>query len=282
MAKKRIVLPDYTQSVPELPEVEAVCRRLRESVLGAAIVNARVLRPSVSRPQSASRVERHARDARIERVTRRGKHILIHLSNAHVLHVHLRMTGNLYAIPDVRFRSVTVRAYFELSDGRALVFDDSRVLGKIHARTVKELDTLLDGVGPEPSQMTGAEFAAVAKRARKPIKTFLLDQKRISGLGNIYAAEALFRAKIHPARLASGLSDARLKNLHQACVDVLAEAMESSYAAYAQPGQFSEGESFPVAVYDREGEPCHVCVTPIRRIPQAGRSTYFCSKCQRA
>ena len=256
-----------------------MCRRLRESVLGATIVNARVLRDSVTRPQAVAEVELGVTDKRIDAVTRRGKHILIHLSNQSILHVHLRMTGNLYAIPDVRFRSVFTRAYFELSDGRGLVFEDSRVLGKIHLRADGELD--LAGVGPEPSEMTSVEFAAAAKRARKAIKVFLLDQKRVSGLGNIYAAEALFRAGIHPAKLGSSLSLARLRALHQVCVDVLAEAIESSYAAYAVPGQFTEGESFDVKVYDREGEPCVTCESPIQRIPQGGRSTYFCGKCQR-
>ena len=251
-------------------------------MLGATIVNARVLRPSVTRPQTPEHVEGGASEARIESVQRRGKHILIHLSNQRILHVHLRMTGNLYAIPDVRFRSSFVRAYFELSDGRGLVFDDSRVLGKIHLRMAAELEALLKEVGPEPSQMTADEFAAVAKNARKPIKLFLLDQKRVSGLGNIYAAEALFRARIHPARRASALSLGRLRALHQVCVELLSEAMDSSYAAYAAPGRFAEGESFPMAVYDREGERCFTCETPIRRIPQGGRSTYFCPKCQRS
>ena len=258
-----------------------MCRRLRESVLGSTIVNARVLRPSVTRPQSPEEVESAVADGRIESVMRRGKHILIYLNLDRILHVHLRMTGNLYAIPDVRFRSLFVRAYFELSDGRALVFDDSRALGKIHLRTVAELAGALKDIGPEPSQLIAEEFVAAAKRARKPIKLFLMDQKRVSGLGNIYTAEALFRARVHPSKLASALGLARLRALHQVCVAVLDEAMDSSYAAYAEPGRFVEGESFPVAVYDREGEACFNCQTAIRRIPQGGRSTYFCPKCQR-
>ena len=258
-----------------------MCRRLRESVLGATILNARILRDSVTCPQLPADVEIGVTGGRIDKIARRGKHILIHLSNQSILHVHLRMTGNLYAIPDVRLRSVFVRAYFELNDGRGLVFDDSRVLGKVRLRTAAELVKELEEVGPEPSEMTAAAFATLAKKARKPIKLFLLDQKPVSGLGNIYAAEALFRAGINPKKSASALSLTRLKALHQSCVEVLAEAMESSYAAYALPGQFAEGESFPVQVYDREGKPCLTCQTPIKRIPQAGRSTYFCPKCQR-
>ena len=219
--------------------------------------------------------------ARLEAVTRRGKHILIHLSNQSILHVHLRMTGNLYTVPDVRFRSIFIRAYFELNDGRGLVFDDSRLLGKIHLRRADEIDGKLEHVGPEPAQLTADEFARAAKMARKPLKLFLMDQKKVSGLGNIYAAESLFRAHLNPRKLASAVSLTRLRALHQICVDVLAEAMDSVYAAYATPGHFAEGETFPVQVYDREGEPCFVCETAIRRIPQGGRSTYFCPRCQR-
>ena len=240
-----------------------------------------MLRPSVTRPQLPAAVEGGAAEARIDAVTRRGKHILIHLSNGNVLHVHLRMTGNLYAVADVQFRSVAIRAYFELNDGRGLVFDDSRLLGKIHLRKEGELDGALEHVGPEPRELTAEVFATAAKRARKPIKLFLMDQKHVSGLGNIYAAESLFRARINPRKLGSALSLPRLRTLHQMCVDVLAEAMDSVYRSYASPGHFSEGGSFPAQVYDREGEPCFVCDTPIRRIPQGGRSTYFCPKCQR-
>ena len=120
-----------------------------------------------------------------------------------------------------------------------------------------------------------------AKKARKPIKLFLMDQTRVSGLGNIYAAEALFRARLNPRKFASAFSLPRLRVLHQVCVDVLEEAKDSVYAAYAEPGRFAKGEAFPVRVYDREGEACFTCQTPIRRIPQGGRSTYFCPTCQR-
>ncbi|HEY3742797.1 MAG TPA: bifunctional DNA-formamidopyrimidine glycosylase/DNA-(apurinic or apyrimidinic site) lyase [Bryobacteraceae bacterium] len=268
--------------MPELPEVEAVCRRLRESAVGATIVHARILKPSVTRPQKPAHVERKAAAARIDSVARRGKHILVNLDNTSTLHIHLRMTGNLYTIPDIRLRTVYVRAYFEFEDGRGIVFEDPRLLGKIHLLTASEKDALLARIAREPSQMTADEFVAMAKKARKPVKLLLLDQTRVSGLGNIYAAESLFRAGINPKKLASSLSIPRLRKLHQACVDVLAEAMDSVYPVYADPGRFGDDEWFPVAVYDREGEPCTVCQTPIRRIPQGGRSTYFCPHCQRS
>ena len=269
--------------MPELPEVEAVCRRLRESLNGnPQIVAAKILRPSVSRPQDPAAVEQQLAGASITNVRRIGKHILVGLQGARTLHVHLRMTGNLYLIPDIRFRTTTTRAWLELHDGSGIVFDDPRALGKMQVHQTATLEAALaDTVGPEPHQITAAEFAALAKRARKPMKLLLMDQAKIAGLGNIYAAEALFEAKIDPAKLASTVSKPRLERLHSIIVKMLEDAKESAYRAYTEPGYFSEGESFPVQVYDREGEPCHACQRPIKRMPQGGRSTYYCSGCQR-
>jgi formamidopyrimidine-DNA glycosylase len=108
-----------------------------------------------------------------------------------------------------------------------------------------------------------------------------MDQSKVAGLGNIYAAEALFRSGIHPEKPMGEISGPRLAKLHQSAVEVLEEAKASAYRAYTEPGYFAEGESFPVAVYDREGEPCNTCGRKIKRIPQGGRSTYFCPRCQR-
>ncbi len=267
--------------MPELPEVEAVCRRLRENLPTARkdreIVTARLLRPSVSRPQAAADVETAVAGKRIETVRRIGKHILVDLFDGPTLHVHLRMTGNLYVIPDVRLHAATTRAWFELRTGAGIVFDDPRALGKIHVRTRGEVPD----VGPEPHELTAAQFIALAKTVKAPAKLFLMDQTKVAGLGNIYAAEALFLAKIHPAKATRTVSAPKLAALHAILVAMLEEAKESAYRAYTEPGYFAEGESFPVAVYDREGEPCNVCGRKIKRIPQGGRSTYFCSGCQR-
>jgi formamidopyrimidine-DNA glycosylase len=261
--------------------VEAVCRRLRETVTGAVIVRAKILRPSVTRPQPVKRIEKRLAMARIDSIGRRGKHILIELSTHDILHVHLRMTGNLYFVPDVRLRLASTRAVFEFEDGRGLFFDDSRALGKIHLRKPAELDAILRDVGPEPAQISASGFVAAARKTRRPAKLFLMDQRHVSGLGNIYAAEALFQAGIHPSRVIQSISKPRLSRLHGICVAILDAALESADRAYRDPGYFAEGENFPMAVYDREGEPCLACGHPIRRIPQGGRSTYFCAHCQR-
>jgi formamidopyrimidine-DNA glycosylase len=269
--------------MPELPEVEAVCRNLRRDAVGASIVQLRVERASVTRPQDPAWLEQEAAGRRIESVERRGKNILLHLSGEHVLHVHLRMTGNLYVIPDVRFRPSSVRLWMELDGGRGLIYEDSRVLGKVHLHRTADLRGVLKGVGVEPLSDTFSleSFRKMAKASGVPAKLFLMDQRRVAGLGNIYAAEALFRAGVNPRKAIRRVTAAKLTRLYEVIVEVLREALDSAAGAYAEPGRFVEGESFPCAVYDREGEPCLTCGRAIRRIPQGGRSTYYCPGCQR-
>jgi formamidopyrimidine-DNA glycosylase len=274
-------LAKESKPLPELPEVEAVCRRLRENLpANPTIVQARILRPSVSRPQDPRLIEEGVTGQRIRAVRRVGKHIFLELGSGQSLHIHLRMTGNLYVIPDVRLHVASTRAWFELrgKSGRGIVFDDPRALGKVHLQN----SGFHPKVGPEPAELQAAEFVQLAKRMnRQPAKLFLMDQSKVAGLGNIYAAEALFRAGIHPAKPIARVTAPRLARLHQCAVEVLEEANESAYRAYTEPGYFAEAESFPVSVYDREGEPCTTCGRKIKRIPQGGRSTYFCSRCQR-
>ena len=236
----------------------------------------------MSRPQDPVAIEKQLAGAKITNVRRIGKHILVDLDARRTLHVHLRMTGNLYTIPDIRFLTATTRAWIELQNGSGIVFDDPRALGKMQVHPTSDLESALAStVGPEPHEITAAEFAALAKRTRKPAKLLLMDQTKIAGLGNIYAAEALFEAKLDPAKLASTISKPKLERLHAIIVKMLEDAKESAYRAYTEPGYFAEGESFPVQVYDREGQPCYACQRPIKRMPQGGRSTYYCSGCQR-
>ncbi len=256
--------------MPELPEVEAVCRRLRRDALHAEIASARILRPSVTRPQLARTVETRAAGRTIDAIRRRGKNILIDLSGGEILHIHLRMTGDLSVIPDARFRSASTRAVFEFSGGRALVFDDPRALGKVWIG-----EDRLGEIGMEPldPSFTAEAFTHLARKSRQPAKLFLLNQKHVAGIGNIYAAEALFRARIDPRKPIRAIGNARLEALHRAIVEVLSSAAGEFYNA--------PGDEFPADVYGREGKPCSRCRTVIRRIPQGGRSTYLCPRCQR-
>jgi formamidopyrimidine-DNA glycosylase len=269
--------------MPELPEVEAVCRRIRGAITGKRIERVIVVRPSVVRPQSPARFVSAVEGDSIRAVSRRGKNVLVELSSGSVIRIHLRMTGDLRVLPDSVLRPLTARLLLVFVDGTALILDDMRALGKVHLlrneATVRQFALL----GPEPLSplFTVEAFAGIARRSRQPAKLFLMDQRRVAGLGNIYAAEALFRARIHPQAPMNRLTGPKLEKLHSAIVSVLIEAVESAERAYSQPGQIAEGEWFPVAVYGREGEPCPSCERMIRRIRQGGRSTYYCPGCQR-
>lgn len=263
--------------MPELPEVEAVAERLRRAHLHHVITACGQFRPTTmtGAEQAVGR--------RISHIDRRGKNLLLRLDNEAFLRVHLKMTGNLTVIPDARLRSATIRAWFALDDGRAVVLDDPRALGRITFHQKHEEPILFRALGPEPfsDDFTPEHLIAAAKATPKPVKLLLMEQKAVVGLGNIYAAEALFQAGIHPAKRSNKISKPKLAALHQSIQETLALAMASAQAAYELPGEFSEGEFFPLAVYGREGEPCLRCHAPVRRIPQAGRSTYYCPGCQK-
>jgi formamidopyrimidine-DNA glycosylase len=263
--------------MPELPEVEAVVRRLRPQVVGSRIVDYGQFRRT-----TGSGAER-AKGQRIEAVERRGKHILVRLAGGAFLRVHLKMTGNLTVIADGRMRASTVRAWFEFADGRAMVLDDPRALGRVTFHERGEEIELFRKLGPEPfsDEFTVEHLIESARGVRRAVKLFLMDQRAVTGLGNIYAAEALFESGIDPRRAAGRISAARMKRLHCAAVGVLGSALDSAVRAYFEPGGFTEGENFPVAVYGRQGEPCPACGKPVRRIVQGGRSTYFCAQCQK-
>ncbi len=263
--------------MPELPEVEAVCRKLRADAVGSTIVNARMLR------RRNRRLEDRLRSREITAVKRRGKNLLLHLSGELVLRVHLRMSGNLYVLAAGQARPATTRAYFELNDARTLVFDNPRALGIIELLTPAEWEAAAASLGMEPlsEEFTVEWLAAAAARSRQPAKCFLLNQSHLAGLGNIYSAEALHRARIHPAKPMNRLRRPKLEALHAAVVRVLRDAVKSACNAYAGAGRYNSLEIFPVAVYGREGRPCPVCGRLVRRILQAGRATYYCPGCQR-
>jgi len=269
--------------MPELPEVEAVCRKLRKSAVGSTLFSAHIERRRITAPQAPAEVESLAAGRTIESITRRGKNILIGLSGGLTLHVHLRMTGNLYVIPDSRLPVAGVSAWFQLDRGRALLFEDTRGLGALRLLDAPQERKLLGGLGPEPLSrgFTAGAFTASAAGVRQPAKLFLMDQRRVAGLGNIYAAEALFAARIDPRAPIGSVSHRRMRALRDQIVLILRDAVRSACRAYSRPGGFQEAEDFPLAVYGRENEACGCCGGLIRRIEQGGRSTYFCPKCQR-
>jgi len=263
--------------VPELPEVEAVKKRLERLSPWGKVVECGQFRTSTAAGL------KNSIGRRTEGVERRGKNIVLRLSGGAFLRIHLKMTGNLQVIPDARVRSATVRAWLRLEDGRGIVLDDPRGLGRISFHKKHEEAELFRELGPEPfsGEFTEEHLISTAKRTMKAVKLVLMEQRAVVGLGNIYAAEALFQAGIHPGKAARRVSAAKLRELHGAILDVLRAAMTSAAAAYEKPGGYTEGESFETAVYGREGETCVRCTGTVRRTPQGGRSTYYCPRCQK-
>jgi formamidopyrimidine-DNA glycosylase len=276
--------------MPELPEVELVARALDKLIGGQRILVAELLRPRLAPETSPAKFGRLLKGARIERVGRRGKHILIELDNERVLIVHLRMTGRFLYLPAEAPLPKFTHAVFYLDSDRRLVFADQRHFGmmKIAAQSRLHETRELRALAPEPfsDSFTADYLHSMLARSRRSLKETLLDQKRVTGLGNIYAAEVMFLAKANPFRVASEFSRRRVPRLHRAILDTLGEALRLGSTLNVDPenidGSYSSGGyQGRWRVYDREGEPCVSCGASIRRVAHAGRSTYFCPRCQR-
>lgn len=276
--------------MPELPEVEHVVRALRRSVLGRQIVAIEIRLPKLIAPISASTFNRKLKNSRIQSVGRRGKYILIELDSDLVLAVHLRMTGKFLVLTPDDPLPLHAHATFYLDDERRLVFRDQRQFGimKLVKRSQLAETKGIEELAPEPfsEDFSIRYLKETLARSRRTLKTLLLDQTSVLGLGNIYAAEALFRAGINPFKVASELSSKRVERLHQAIRDVLRAAVSGNSSRrinLENPNGFSYGEAFGKTwqVYEREGKPCFRCGTRIRRLTHGGRSTYWCPKCQK-
>jgi formamidopyrimidine-DNA glycosylase len=259
--------------MPELPEVEYAARMLREAIVGRSVHNVRVLHPAQRRHLPARDAAR-LRGARVEAVDRRGKHQMLTLSTGDTLVVHFRMTGD-WAIDRVRSAlPAYARVVLELDDGGRVALVDPRALSTVtlHRHGTASLPAL----GPDAvdASVSVESFGDALSRRRVAIKVALLDQRVLAGVGNIYAAEALWLAKIDPRVQASSLSRARRARLLDAIRAVLAKAQQSA-------GRYRDDGVGRFEVYDREGQPCSRCGRTIRRLTQAGRSTYFCPHCQR-
>ncbi|HST53358.1 MAG TPA: bifunctional DNA-formamidopyrimidine glycosylase/DNA-(apurinic or apyrimidinic site) lyase [Pyrinomonadaceae bacterium] len=275
--------------MPELPEVELVARALDKLLRGRAVVSAKLLRARLAPDNTPPEFARRLRGARFEEVGRRGKHILAKFDNGQVLVTHLRMTGRFLLLDENGPLPAHAHAVFKLEDGRRLVFTDQRHFGLMKIARASELESAkeLRRLAPEPfsDEFSHDYFAGVLARTRRALKDVLLDQTKVTGLGNIYAAEALFLARINPFAPASEISSRRIRRLRQSVLDVLGEAIAHGAAAEVDPenidGSYFSGEGGRWRVYDREGEHCRVCRARIRRVAHAGRSTYFCPRCQR-
>ncbi|MDQ3172322.1 MAG: bifunctional DNA-formamidopyrimidine glycosylase/DNA-(apurinic or apyrimidinic site) lyase [Acidobacteriota bacterium] len=276
--------------MPELPEVEHVVRALRRAVLGRKIVATEIRLPRLISPTAPSAFRGNLKGSRISGVGRRGKFILIELDSGKVLVVHLRMTGKFLVLTPDDSLPRHAHAVFYLDDERRLVFQDQRQFGVMKLVVNSRLSKTkgITELAPEPfsDEFSVCYLKETLARSRRTLKTLLLDQTRVVGLGNIYAAEALFRAGINPFKTASDLSARRVQRLHQAIRDVLRAAVSGSSTSrinLENPNGFSYGEAFGKAwqVYEREGQACFKCGARIRRLTHGGRSTYWCPRCQR-
>ncbi len=271
--------------MPELPEVETIRRHLEPAVVGRVLERLEILDPRWCEPAGAGEVEAAVAGRHIEALERRGKYLVWVLREEVFLVVHLRMTGNFLYEPAEPPRFT--RARFELSGGATLYFCDQRRFGTgivlLGEDALEEFFASRLGVEPLSPDFTGDALRALAKGRRAPVKAFLLSQERIAGVGNIYADEALFRARIHPLRAVGTLKRAQLVALRDAVVETLELGIDSRGATiddYRHPDGASGSFQTRFLVHLREGEPCPNCGRAIEKLRAAGRGTYVCPRCQ--
>lgn len=276
--------------MPELPEVETVCRGLAVVLEGRRLARVLVRRPDLRRPFPPDFAQRLT-GRRVVSLSRRAKYMLWHLDDGWVVLAHLGMSGRMLIAPaDDTPPGKHDHVILETEEDQRVSFNDPRRFGLMDMVPADRVEThpLLASLGPEPlgTGFTPAALADGVDGRQTPIKVALLDQTLVAGIGNIYASEALFRAHIDPTRPAASLTKADCKRLVPAIKDVLSEAIASggsSLKDHRQPNGELGYFQHAFAVYDREGKPCPGCTCGqgIRRITQAGRSTFYCAKTQK-
>jgi formamidopyrimidine-DNA glycosylase len=275
--------------MPELPEVETVARGLRKVLPGRRILSVRLGKTDFIDDPAA--LERDLPGARIKEVLRPGKFLVLELEPANgsahnlALLIHLGMTGQLLTVPPEAPVAPHTHVFLELDDGRELRYTDIRRFGRMAILTGDSRKKILEPAGLDPLKASASEFSERLRARRAHVKALLLDQNVLRGMGNIYTDESLWRARIHPRRLGSKLTQDELRLLHRTVRDILLEAIRfrgSSVSNYVdsegQRGWFQQRHR----VYQREGKKCARCRATIRRIIVAGRSSYFCPRCQPA
>jgi formamidopyrimidine-DNA glycosylase len=271
--------------MPELPEVETIVRQLARHVAGKKILATDIRLPKLIAFLSVRAFVRGVRTRRIITVTRRAKYLVFRLSGNSFWITHLRMTGKFVTNSADSDETRHVRARFVLSGGTTLDFVDQRTFGRMWLVPLARLDAFFAHLGVEPltNAFNGEYLANVAARRTTPVKPFLLDQRKIAGIGNIYASEALFNARICPRRPAGKLSCSERERLVKCIKQILRKAIRyngTTIISYRpvdkKTGQFQN----MLKVYGRDNEPCPVCKKPIRRIIQGQRSTFYCDSCQ--
>ncbi len=268
--------------MPELPEVESTRRELDRYLTGATIQSVRVDDPLCLERGDAAEFCHLLSGRRITAVQRRGKYLIILLDPPATLVIHLRMTGSLLTAPPGEQKTrLTLN-----TDSGPVVFCDVRRLGKVWAAEGYELPEGVRKLGPEPfdEDLRGTVLLERVLRRRVPVKAVLLDQRVLAGLGNIYADEALWLARIHPLEPASSLTESQWDDLLESVRQVLSRALEAggtTFSDYRSPKGLPGRFSTQLEAYQRQGQPCSRCGAPIERTVVAGRGTHYCPRCQR-
>jgi formamidopyrimidine-DNA glycosylase len=269
--------------MPELPEVETV-RRSLTLIVGETISSLQVREPRLRRRIGAD-LSRRTVGRSIVGIDRRGKYLLLELSDGGAVLAHLGMSGTFSIVPQSTPLEPHDHVLFGFAGGSMLVFNDPRRFGLIRAGRRESFQELAQ-MGPDPlsGEFSPAWLRRLTRGRKRPVKNLLMDQRLIAGIGNIYANEILFEARVRPSRQARRLRLAEVEALYEATRRVLLEAIASGGSSISdyrdgsgQPGYFQ----LSFRVYDRGGQPCVVCTTPVRRTVHAGRSSFYCPKCQR-
>lgn len=272
--------------MPELPEVETVRRGLEKLILGKKILNIEIRYPKMIKTD-LNQFQKELPGQVIQSMGRRGKYLLFNLRDK-VLISHLRMEGKYFYYPDEIPERKHAHILVHFEDGTTLVYEDVRKFGTMELLAPELLDSyfISKKLGPEPTDQDFdlGRFKLALKRSKKPIKSHLLDQTLVAGLGNIYVDEVLWRAKVHPSRHSNSLTAQEARKAHDETIKVLGQAVEKggstirSYTnAFGEDGTMQEFHQ----VYDKAGQACSRCGSTIEKIQLGGRGTYFCPKCQR-
>ena len=264
--------------MPELPEVETIARKLKPDLAGKTILSAKLLWPRTLAVPSPRKFKTQIQGQTIQDVSRRAKFLTIQLSDATLL-VHLRMSGDLLIRDSTIRPELHDRLVLQLSEGRSLVFNDTRKFGRVWLTTNPE--EVLGRLGPEPlSTDFSAQWLHTAlHKKHRQLKPLLLDQTFLAGLGNIYTDEALHIARLHPLTLSSSITAQQAEALHEAIHAVLNEGIRRNGASFDWVYRGGEFQNY-FRVYGREDEECPVCHTKIKRILVGQRSTHYCPACQ--
>jgi formamidopyrimidine-DNA glycosylase len=275
--------------VPELPEVETVRAQLEPKLVGRRLVDVEIADSRLTRPNDPTEVAAELVGERVVALDRRGKYVVVRFESGRVLLIHLRMTGQLLhdAAGSLPVDDPHRRAVVRLDDGSDVIYRDVRRFGTWLLHEPGEVDPYLaQRVGGEPLApgFTARRLADQLDGRKTPVKAALLDQRRLAGVGNIYADEALWRASIHPLREARHLSPEEIAALHRGVRAALRAGIARQGATlrdYRAPDGASGRMQHEFKVYGRAGEPCERCGTPIEKIRAAGRGTWYCPSCQR-